>query len=669
VKAWLGVKVSRLLRTSTTAALLALATVLATVPLAQADSDSLPPTILAIVDGDVTEYQWMLAAVNAEQAWPESTGAGTVVAVIDTGVDSTHPDLAGQVVPGAMVARDADKQPILVPATVEETSDDWYGHGSHVSGIVAADDDGNGITGIAPDAQIMPIALLTNGGVRSDLDWLRMIKAGVEYATANGADVINMSLGLQSSGIAVSPRTQEYLDAVDEMCAAVDAATAAGTVVVASAGNAGDWGNPEYVPGACPSTVTVAALAPSFDRTYWSSFDGAVDVAAPGLEVLSVDSTVADGSPTPHLIASGTSMASPVVAGVAALLTSEHPAWTADQIIDELKSSAQDIDVPGKDPDTGHGIVDAAAALGVATPLAEPQDDFSTWAEPVAADKTDQRAVVGWTTPDAHAVTGYTVTVHSATGTTDYDVDGETVRVEVTMGRSDGWTVTAHTTAGDVASYPRLRSDDGGGERPEKLRHVKIDRDRDSVVISWDKPTDPESIDVIEAHLYLPGGPRVEDGKLKVDQDETFPTQMRVKLSKGARWYDVYAFLELRNKDENGNTIGYEFLRVNDGAPAFYGSRIEKVLGAGPRAVEVTGGVSELRAERVCGPKANCAGELATLVIDRGRDVQRVPVRYNSAGNFHATIWIPNGAESVKLRVEGPSRLDSGPFRRFDIKR
>ena len=176
----------------------------------QADSTDLPPTLQAIVDGDVTEYQWMLDAVNAEQAWTDSTGDGSVVAVIDTGVDATHPDLDGQVVPGAMVANNANNKPILVPATVEETSDDWYGHGSHVSGIIAADDDGNGLTGIAPDAKIMPVALLT-ARIRSEVAFMKMVQAGIEYSTANGADVINMSLGFQASGIAPSPDTDKYL--------------------------------------------------------------------------------------------------------------------------------------------------------------------------------------------------------------------------------------------------------------------------------------------------------------------------------------------------------------------------------------------------------------------------------------------------------------------------
>jgi len=648
-----------------------LAVCLTGVPLqaVQADSTDLPPTLQAIVDGDVTEYQWMLDAVNAEQAWTDSTGAGTVVAVIDTGVDATHPDLDTQVIDGARVTEDANGKKILVPATVAQTSGDFFGHGSHVSGIVAADDDGNGVTGIAPDAQIMPIALLTRKGVETDLDWLRMITAGIKYASDNSADVINMSLGLQSSGIIESPRTEKYLANVDKLCAAVDAASTAGTVVVAAAGNDGAFGNPALIPGACPTSLTVAALAPSFNRTDWSSFDASVDLAAPGLEVLSVDSTVANLSPTPHVLESGTSMASPVVAGVAALLRSAHPGWTADQIIDELKTTAQDIDVPGKDPDTGHGIVDAAAALGVAAPLAEPSDFFSTWAQRLVGDDSTGVATVGWTTPDAHAITGYTVTVHTATGTTDYAVAGDTVRKDVALSRGEGWTVTAHTTAGDVTTYPSIYQAGSGihGDRPERLRHIKLERDGDSVIISWDRPENRDSIDVINAYVSAERAAHAR-ARIKVDQDEPFPRQMRVRLPAKARWYDVRAGLELINTDDDGNFTGWDYVMIDDTSAAIHGSRVEQVLAAGRNAVEAAGGVSKLNAKRVCGNQT-CVGESATLVIDRGREAQRFKVRYNAAGDFHVTISVPRGSDSVKLRIVGPLRLDSGTFQRIKVQR
>ncbi|MEO8329050.1 MAG: hypothetical protein ABI586_03505, partial [Candidatus Nanopelagicales bacterium] len=201
----------------------------------------------------------------------------------------------------------------------------------------------------------------------------------------------------------------------------------------------------------------------------------------------------------------------------------------------------------------------------------------------------------------------------------------------------------------------------------ERLRHIKLERNRDTIVVSWDKPTNPESIDVIEARLSA-GRRSYIERKLKVDQDEKFPTSMKVRMPEAARWYDVSGFLLLRNRDDNGHTVGFDYAPIRDVSAAIHGSRIDKITSAGRHAVEVTGRVSILNAKRVCGDRS-CVGELATLVIDRGSQVQRVSVRFNAEGAIHATVWRPAGAKSLKLRLEGPMRLDSGPFQRVHVER
>lgn len=634
---------------------------------AGADVDSYPPTIEPIVTGDVTAYQWMLPAVNAAEAHTEATGAGVTVAVIDTGVDATHPDLEGHVVPGAtVVENETTGKPELIPASVEDTSDDWYGHGSHVAGIVAADDDGNGVTGIAPEASIMPIDMYTEQVRMNDVKFWGMVAAGIDYSVSQGADVINMSLGGISSGIAPSDDTQKYLDALETLCTAVDNATAAGTVVVASAGNSGSWGNPEMKPGACPGAVTVAALAPSLDRTVWSSYDASVDLAAPGEDVLSVDSTAAENSPTPHLIASGTSMASPVVAGVAALVVEQHPGWDAQQVIDQLTSTAKDLGVTGRDPDTGFGIVDAAAAVGAAAPNPKRQNYFGTWFDGMWDGERDH-VIVGWTTPDADPVTGYTVTVHTLGSAAHYDVDGLTVRQEVILPRGAWWTVTAHTTSGDVSTYPRYRYARQTGDSPQRLTGVKHHRDGDTLVISWDKPDDPTTVDKIKAYVWTrgDGGGR---GVLKIDQAEPFPKQMTVELTRATRWSDAFIYLVLYNKDEDGETIGANGFRLHRPSPALYGSHVDAVVGAGRRHVEVTGALSPLNAKRVCGTWT-CAGEPAVLVVDRGRHTERIDVIYTSKGRFHQVVDVEPGQKQLRVKIVGPKRLDSGPFVKEKILR
>jgi hypothetical protein len=636
------------------------------------DADSYPPTVGPVVLGDLTGYQWMLPATNAEQAHRQATGAGVTIALIDTGVDATHPDLEGRVVPGAIVQRDEDGNLVLAPATVEQTSDDWYGHGSHVAGIAAADDDGNGITGMAPDALLMPIDLEPrHNPIDSPPQFYKMVAAGIDFAAAQGADVVNMSLGGPSSGIAPGMEyTERYLKALDTLCASVNTATESGVVVVASAGNEGTWGNPEMKPAACPGAVTVAALSPTFDRTYWSSYDAAVDIAAPGEDILSLDSTVADSSGTPHFLASGTSMAAPVVTGVAALVIEQHPSWTAEQVADRLTSTAQDIGIPGRDPESGFGIVDAAAAVGSAAPDATPQNFMATWYQDVWGAKGDA-VVVSWTPPHVGAVLGYTVSVHTDEGVTPYDVDGMTVRANVLLPAGSWWTVTAHLPSWDLVTYPQS-PDSSSYVRPARLTGVQLSRSGDRMHIAWDVPEDTSRVDTIKAYVDYNDNRGGGRGKVRVDPDEPFPTGMTVKLDDSGtwlrgRWLDAHVELYQINRDDGGKYIGSRWQRVRRDSPALFGSHVAWIAALGPQQTELEGALSPLRADRVCGTPT-CSGEHAVLVIKRGERTERVPVVFNSRGTFHVRTSIRKEQKALTLKVVGPLRLESGPFVRLPIK-
>jgi hypothetical protein len=607
----------------------------------------------------------MLPAVNAVEAHSVATGSGVTVAVIDTGVDATHPDLEGRVLPGAMVKRNETTDKLeLVPATVEEVSDDWYFHGSHVAGIVAGDDDGHGVTGIAPDAEILPVHMFPRRTYMRDTQFWKFVAQAIDFSTAQGADVINMSLGGPSSGIVPSDDSEKYLDAIGLLCDAVDNAKAAGTVVVASAGNDGAWGNPENIPASCAGTLTVAALSPSLDRTFWSSFDAAVDISAPGEDILSVDSTAAERSSTPHVFASGTSMSAPVVAGAAALVLELHPDWTPDQVQDQLTSTAKDLGVTGRDPNYGWGVVDAAAAVGAAAPSPKKQNFFATWYEGSWGGENGE-SVVSWMTPAADPVNGYTVTVYTSTTTATYGVDGNTVRADVLLPPGAWYTVTAHTTSGDVTSYPGSRYTREGGDRPRALKDTSMERKGDSMVIRWDRPREKETVDKIRVIVDLRDGGAVQK-KLRIDQSEPFPSGTTVQLPRSARWKDAYAYLVLYNKDEDGNTIGAKWMRVRGHSAALYGSHVRSVDSAGARAVEVTGGMSYLNMVRVCG-KNRCAGESAVLVVDHGRQTKRYDVTFTERGVFHKLIGVARGTDSLRIRIEGPKRLDSGPFVRVTL--
>jgi hypothetical protein len=305
--------------------------------------DAVPGQILDTGADNYEQMLWGQSAVRSSTAWTVTRGAGVTVAVLDTGVDGSHPDLAGRVVAGYSTVTN---QPLEL-----NRDNDPGGHGTHVAGIIAAAADGRGVVGVAPDATILPIQVLGTGGSGSD----RTVARGIDLAVEMGAGVINLSLGGESnpfdSGGSLS-------------CAAVGRAFDAGSVVVVAAGNDGSTGNPRMEPASCRGALSVAALDEGLTRSYFSSFDASVKISAPGSDILS---SVPSSRRYPFEQWSGTSMAAPFVAGVAALVRAAHPQWSPQQVVDALTSSAVDLGPSGHDPEFGAGLVDAASALGITT--------------------------------------------------------------------------------------------------------------------------------------------------------------------------------------------------------------------------------------------------------------------------------------------------------------
>jgi serine protease len=280
--------------------------------------------------------QWDLSKIRVGDAWQKATGAGVTVAVIDTGVDASHPDLAGQVLTGY----DAINK-------TSGTATDPNGHGTHVAGTIAAMTDNEiGVSAVAPNAKILPIRVLgaSGSGYMSDA------AAGIVYAADHGANVINMSLGSESKVVAVSN--------------AIAYARSKGVVVVAAAGNERGYGSPISYPAADAGVIAVAATDSNDAVASYSNQGDYVDVAAPGSAILSTypKALLSSG----YGILSGTSMASPHVAAVAALLKSYNSGLTPEQVEQAMESSAVDLGAVGKDRDYGYGRVDAAAALTAA---------------------------------------------------------------------------------------------------------------------------------------------------------------------------------------------------------------------------------------------------------------------------------------------------------------
>ncbi|MYT70067.1 MULTISPECIES: S8 family peptidase [unclassified Streptomyces] len=312
-------------------------------PLAYCLAAVLLLTVTACGDSDddnkpdpMRDDQWALDALHLPDAWDTSKGDDTVIAVVDTGVDPDHPDLKGRLVDGHDFV-DNDNKP-----------KDLNGHGTHVSGIAAAHtDNGVGIAGGAPGAKIMPVRVLGADGSGSNQN----INLGIKWAADHGADVINLSLG--ESGLMAKLLRGGTLNA------AIKYAYGKGVTVVAAAGNDGDdvqtykVGTPVLVVGASDTDGAPASF---------SNFGVDDAVSAPGVDILSTlptyrtKETLKDTSGYGKL--SGTSMASPYVAAVAALL--HHEGLKPDEIMSTIRSTAKN---PKNNSKLGLGIVDAEAAV------------------------------------------------------------------------------------------------------------------------------------------------------------------------------------------------------------------------------------------------------------------------------------------------------------------
>lgn len=290
------------------------------------------PDAVATAIGDTVP--WGVSRVNADDVWTSgNTGAGVKVAVIDTGIGYNHPDLAANYKGGYDYVND-DNDPM-----------DDEGHGTHVSGILAAADNNGNVVGVAPGASLYGVKVLDSRGSGYYSD----IIAGIQWAVTNGMNIASMSLG----GTVGSKSLQK----------ACDAAYKAEVLLVAAAGNSGranGKGDTVLYPAKYASVIAVAASDSSNLRASWSSTGSAVELTAPGVGIPS--DRLGGGT----ISYSGTSMACPHVSGCAALVIASGVTTAAD-IRSRLDSTATDLGATGRDTWYGYGLVNAQNAV---TPLA-----------------------------------------------------------------------------------------------------------------------------------------------------------------------------------------------------------------------------------------------------------------------------------------------------------
>lgn len=313
-----------------------------------------------------------LKKINCPGAWDLATGSGIIVAVVDTGIDKNHPDIAANVwsntreIPNNGI--DDDDNGYIDDCWgwnfVNNTngSIDDYGHGTHVAGTIAAvGNNGTGVIGVAPNAKVMDLKAFDK---REGYDsW---IAAAIHYAADNGADIINCSFGGPGSSSALEE--------------AIDYAYSLGIVVVAAAGNEHSDVK-DFHPGGYHNVITVSALDNSSSLAFFSNFGTEIDVAAPGVDILSLRATgTTMGTPLGdyYTRADGTSMAAPHVSGLAALILSRHSEFSNEQVRQVVRTSADDLFATGIDRESGFGQANALKAASMDNVLEAYMDDVAS---------------------------------------------------------------------------------------------------------------------------------------------------------------------------------------------------------------------------------------------------------------------------------------------------
>lgn len=328
-------------------------------------------------------YLWGMGAISAPAAWELGyTGKGASVYVLDSGIDPDHPELAPNV--------NTDLSVSFISGESWIVGDDiGFNHGTHVAGTIAAADTDYTLIGVAPDAELVAVKVLsevTGSGPFS------AINNGLYYAGINGADVVNMSLGatLQKNGTLTDADGNEFhIPAVNIQAVvqaqqrAVDFAVSKGTTVIASAGN--DYANfdglASYIklPGSLNNVITVSATAPQayFPGDYDGSFDipssytnygrSLIDVAAPGGDFdapsYGADAILSAGNNGTYYWSSGTSMAAPHVAGVAALIIAKNGEMNPIDVQRQIENTSDKVDGNGQSLYLGKGRVNALRAV------------------------------------------------------------------------------------------------------------------------------------------------------------------------------------------------------------------------------------------------------------------------------------------------------------------
>jgi serine protease len=481
-------------------------------PLIEAVSPTRIATVFETPNDTNYAYQWDMqdtaGGVRVEPAWDLATnrGSGVVVAVIDTGVayeDYTRPETVGLPQMAFQQAPDLAGLSVTTPWSYyfdDAHANDDNGHGSHVTGTIAqATNNAYGVVGLASNVTIMPIKVLDYTGAGMDAD----LVDAIYYAVDNGADVISMSLGFTGTG---SPDTNgDYCTEILGLNDALDYAYANDVVVVAASGNESATVS---CPAAYPTVIAVGASTYAAAVASYSNQGDALDVVAPGgdpnadlngdgfsdgvlQETYCNDGgwiillAILSGSPAQFdsfcdVFMSGTSMATPHVTGIAALILGEDPSLSADDVRAIIEGTARDGGPAGWDPAFGYGIVDAAAAAAAATgaPTPTPTASPSPTPSPTATSTATSTPTATATAPPGSEDT---VTIAKVS----YNKGRHQLKVEATSSASPTAVLTAYDNTDPSA--------------PQLLGVLSYNNKRDRYSGSFVLPAEPGEVLVVSS--------------------------------------------------------------------------------------------------------------------------------------------------------------------------
>ncbi len=442
-------------------------TIAASIPKDKLDSLRHNPKVTSVEEDSTVEIiadtlPWGVDRVDAEVVQGQNKGRGVKVAILDTGIDLDHPDL-----------RVAGDVTFVVGTT---SGDDDHGHGTMVAGVVAALDNDIGVVGVAPEAELYAVKVLDKYGVGYCSD----ILSGIEWATDHNMQVVNMSFG-------------GYLNLPSAIRTALEEAYQAGIVLVAGAGNAGDC-DIIFSPARYQSVIAVGATDEHDARASFSCTGSTLGLMAPGVGILS---TSCGGG---YSSGSGTSLATPHVSGVAALLMASG-VTDGVQVRQILQSTAEDLGPLGWDRWYGYGLVNAAEAMA-APPGSAALDDMGGNSEPSdSIPPTTKIELLGlqsngdWYRSDVRIeLVAIDNLGGSGVAETRYSLDGgqtwQSYREPLTIAQE-----------GIIVIQARSRDNAGNVEEPPAYREVKIDKTRPGVNISvnpriiW--PANHKMVDVL----------------------------------------------------------------------------------------------------------------------------------------------------------------------------